>query len=810
MAISNIAKKVIDNSAKLAREVGSNLIETEHLLFGILTLENTNACKILNSFGVTKDAYRKVIISYQSKKNSDVVNKVGYSRNVSSIFAKTSDFNEKNASNSQEIEYILRLLINDPKFKSVFLLEKIFKIDVEKLKNKLSNFLDFEQEKDFSVQIKTETKSKQKTTVSLPDELKQLGIDLTEKIKNKTNFKIIGRDSETERVIEILCRKTKNNPVLIGEAGVGKTSVVEGLASRIVSNDVPEVLKDKIIFSLDMASLMAGTKFRGSMEQKLKDAISVILENQNIIVFIDEIHMLAEAGSKDGEISPADILKPYLARGELHLVGATTLDEYKYIEKDPALERRFQPVNVEEPTEETTVEILQGIKNSFEEFHKVKISDDAISAAVSLSVRYITNRFLPDKAIDLIDEACSKMKVSSSVVPDEVKELNRQISELDAQKEVYRKNQNFIMANEMNSKKSYLLNKIQEIKAGLGKKSFEEIDADDIRKVVSSWTKIPVNKLTATDAEKLLKLESIIGEKVIGQPEAVSVVSSAIRRSRADINDPNRPIGSFLFLGPTGVGKTELTKAIADVLFDSEDAIIRFDMSEFMESHSVARLIGAPPGYVGHEDGGELTEAVRKKPYSIVLFDEIEKAHSDILNILLQIFDEGRLTDSAGKLVNFKNTLIILTSNNGVQDLIARRKYEKAHKEEKRVSTDEFLMSKLRDNFKPELLNRIDSVVIFDSLTKESLLKITDIMIVKLMKNLDRSRKITLQVTEEAKGLITEKGYDEAYGARPLKRVIDKEIRDPLANMIVGGELPNSSAVEVDAEDGKFIFKVLC
>ena len=504
------------------------------------------------------------------------------------------------------------------------------------------------------------------------------------------------------------------------------------------------------------------------------------------------------------------MLKPYLARGELHLVGATTLDEYKYIEKDPALERRFQPVNVEEPTEETTVEILQGIKNSFEEFHKVKISDDAISAAVSLSVRYITNRFLPDKAIDLIDEACSKMKVSSSVVPDEVKELNRQISELDAQKEVYRKNQNFIMANEMNSKKSYLLNKIQEIKAGLGKKSFEEIDADDIRKVVSSWTKIPVNKLTATDAEKLLKLESIIGEKVIGQPEAVSVVSSAIRRSRADINDPNRPIGSFLFLGPTGVGKTELTKAIADVLFDSEDAIIRFDMSEFMESHSVARLIGAPPGYVGHEDGGELTEAVRKKPYSIVLFDEIEKAHSDILNILLQIFDEGRLTDSAGKLVNFKNTLIILTSNNGVQDLIARRKYEKAHKEEKRVSTDEFLMSKLRDNFKPELLNRIDSVVIFDSLTKESLLKITDIMIVKLMKNLDRSRKITLQVTEEAKGLITEKGYDEAYGARPLKRVIDKEIRDPLANMIVGGELPNSSAVEVDAEDGKFIFKVLC
>ena len=813
MAISNLVKSVIDSSALFAREMGSSKIETEHLLYGVLDCETSVSSKLLHSVGINKSAYRKVIKSYQKNTEKQLIKEVGYSKNVSLIFAKTSQFNEKNGSKSQEIEYILHLLLSNENFKSFVIVGNVFKIDVKKLQLKLKNILDSSIENIKPLDENKQAKKSIKNGSELPDELKNLGIDLTQKIREKVGFKIIGRDDETDRIIEILCRKTKNNPVLIGEAGVGKSSVVEGLAQRILEGNVPDNLQRNIIFSLDMASLVSGTKFRGSMEERLKKAINTILERDDIIVFIDEIHMLAEAGSKDGEISPSDILKPYLARGELRLIGTTTLDEYrKYIEKDPALERRFQPVNIEEPSVEATIEILKGIRNSFEEFHSVRISDEAIEQAVNLSVRYITNRFLPDKAIDLIDEACSKVKVSSSALPEEVKKLNLKILELDEKKSELIKSESFVLANEINNQKKLLLDKIDEIKFSSGKfgKMFAEINGDHIRDVVSAWTKIPVNKITSSETEKLMNLESVLGAKVIGQPEAISVVSGAIRRSRADINDPNRPIGSFLFLGPTGVGKTELTKAIADVMFDSEDSIIRFDMSEFMESHSVARLIGAPPGYVGHEDGGELTEAVRRNPYSIVLFDEIEKAHSDIFNIMLQIFDEGTLTDSNGKKVNFKNTIIILTSNNGVQDLVKRRKFEKENPSEKKVSTDEFLMDKLRDKFKPELLNRIDSVVIFDSLSKESLIKISDIMIQKLMKNLNRSRKISLNVTPEARMLICEKGYDEAYGARPLKRVIDKDIRDPLANMIVSGSLQNNSAVEIGACGNKFTFTVLC
>ena len=814
MAEVNVLNSIAASSMNFAKSLGSARLETEHVLYGILCLGSSTASKILADLGVTKDAYKKVMFSYLKNKKVEPSLNVAISRPVSQIFAKTNQFLKKNMLKSQESEYILHFIISNQEFRASQILASVFKLDLNKLKNKLEQYLKIDDIKTIEAEIKTAKKSARKINFELPDALKDLGYDLTKKVASKEMAKIIGRDAETERVIEILCRKTKNNPVLLGEAGVGKSSVVEGFAQRLIAGDVPEVIEGKIIFSLDLASLMAGTKFRGSMEQKLKDAINAIQENENIIVFIDEIHMLAEAGAKDGEISPADILKPYLARGELHMIGATTLDEYKkYIEKDPALERRFQPVNVEEPSKEDAIEILRGIKTSFENFHGVKILDDAIETAVNMSIRYITNRYLPDKAIDLIDEACSKAKVNASQLPPEVKEYNAQILLLEKEKEDCKKMQNYIKADEINQKIGVLNKKIAEIKQNQilkTGKSFAEISGDDVRVVVSSWTKIPVNKLSSSEKEKLMNLENLIGEKVIGQPEAVSVVSSAIRRSRADINDPNRPIGSFLFLGPTGVGKTELTKAIADVLFDSENSIIRFDMSEFMESHSISRLIGAPPGYVGHEDGGELTEAVKKNPYSIVLFDEIEKAHPDIFNIMLQIFDEGRLTDSSGKKINFKNTLIILTSNNGVQDLIARRKYEKANPDEVRVSTDEFLMDKLRDKFKPELLNRIDSVVIFDTLSKESLLKISDLMLKSLQKNLDRTRKISLEVTTPARLLICDKGYDEAYGARPLKRVIDKELRDPLANMIVSGSLANGSAVRVDAENGKFVFQVLC
>lgn len=812
MTISNELKQVIDNSMSFAKMLFSKTIETEHLLYGIMC-NNSKASKVLSDVGVNKDSYRKVMFSNLKNKRDVTVKEVSYSKNVLSIIAKVSKNNEKNISKCGDSEKILRILLENENFRATKILISVFKIDTKNLLKKLEDVVGFESQTNLGDTIKTNVQKKE-FSYELPKELENLGENLSLKMAKKSDQKIIGRDAETERIIEILCRKTKNNPVLIGEPGVGKSSVVEGLALRINSFNVPELLFGKIIFSLDLASLMSGTKFRGSMEQKLKTAITAIQENKNIIVFIDEIHMLAEAGSKDGEISPADILKPYLARGELQTIGATTLDEYKkYIEKDPALERRFQPVNVDEPSKEDTIEILKGIRPSYENFHGVKISDEAIESAVMLSIRYITNRFLPDKAIDLIDEACSKARVSSSVLPKEIRELNQRLANLDEEKRECIKKEDYIGAKLINDKKLDIENRIEQIKTEEYQKTgreFTEITADNIREVVSSWTKIPVNKLSSSEKEKLMNLESILSEKVIGQNEAVAVVSRAIRRARADINDPNRPLGSFLFLGPTGVGKTELTKAIADVLFDSEDSVIRFDMSEFMESHSIARLIGAPPGYVGHEDGGELTEAVRKNPYSIVLFDEIEKAHPDIFNLLLQVLDEGRLTDSSGKLVNFRNTLIILTSNNGVQDLIARRKFEKTNPEQVKVSTSEFLMDKLRDKFKPELLNRLDSIVIFDSLSKESLLKISGLMLASLAKNLMRTRKITLEVTSNAKSLICEKGYDEEYGARPLKRVIDKEIRDELANMIVSGSLQNGSVIRVDSDGNKFDFEILC
>lgn len=809
MAFSNELKEVVRVSKEFAASAGTEKVDTSHLFYGILSQKNCLAAKYLEDVGIDLDTYKNVMNKYLKQKQSYSSGEAVLSSSVKSIFAKISSFYEKNASKPQEIELLLLIMLKNENYKITKLIKNVYKIDIENLKNRLSEVV-YKSPEDGENEHTTKITDVNK---NLPESLKNLGIDLTEKLKQNNFQKIIGRDEETARVIEILCRKTKNNPVLIGEAGVGKSSVVEGLAQRILANDIPEMLRGKIIFSLDLASLMAGTKFRGSMEQKIKDAISAILENDNIILFIDEIHMLAEAGSKDGEISPADILKPYLARGELHCIGATTLDEYRrYIEKDPALERRFQTVAVDEPSKEDTIKILHGIRPSFENYHGVKISDEAIEAAVSMSIRYIQNRFLPDKAIDLIDEACSKLRVNSSFMSPEIREINLKLGRLENDKKDAISRQDFILANQINDEMRNLKNRILDIKSVQIQQngaSFDEISAENIRDVVSKWTRIPVSKISSTEREKLLNLEQILSQRVIGQDEAVANVSKAIRRAKADINDPNRPIGSFLFLGPTGTGKTELTKAIGDILFDSEDSIIRFDMSEFMESHSVSRLIGAPPGYVGHEDGGELTEAVKRKPYSIVLFDEIEKAHPDVFNILLQILDDGRLTDSRGKNVNFKNTLIILTSNNGVQKLLDRRKFEEEHPEEMKVDTQKFLLDRLRDNFKPELLNRIDSIVVFNNLSKESIMKIADIMLSSLIKRF-KDKDIALEITESARELVADKGYDKLYGARPLRRVIDKEIKDPLAEKLISGEIVTNSAVKVDSNGENFIFEIIC
>ncbi|MBR6788707.1 MAG: ATP-dependent Clp protease ATP-binding subunit, partial [Clostridia bacterium] len=635
---------------------------------------------------------------------------------------------------------------------------------------------------------KNPTRSGNSTQTELPKNLSDLGVDFTQRARENKIDPIIGRKEEIERIIEILCRKTKNNPVLIGEPGVGKSAVVEGLAREVVAGNVPELLKDKIIFSLDIGSLVAGTKYRGELEQRLKNAIDTIIAQGNIIVFIDEMHTLAQAGGKEGEVTPSDMLKPYLARGELQTIGATTTDEYrKFIEKDKALERRFQPIIVNPPTVEQTIEILKGIRPNYEEFHKIKITDDAIVSAATLSDRYISDRFLPDKAIDLIDEAASRAKVSGNRVPPEVKELEEKIALLQ-------KNINIVVDRDDYDKAAEYKKLRDDTQAQLDAKRKEwklssstEIGAEEIAEVVSKWTKIPITKLTETELERLNNLESILHERVVGQDMAVASVSKAIRRARAGLKDPKRPIGTFLFLGPTGVGKTELTKALASAMFDDENNIIRIDMSEYMEGHSVSKLIGAPPGYVGFDDGGQLTEQVRRKPYSVVLFDEIEKAHPDVYNILLQLLDEGRLTDSQGRLVSFKNTIVIMTSNVGVNELKVKRSIGFNSSQQMVDDNEEQILSNaLKRHFRPEFLNRIDVICYFKHLTEENIKKIADVMMVKVTKKLT-DRNISLRYTPAIVEYVIKNGYDPEYGARPLRRIIEQTIEDALAEALLTG-----------------------
>lgn len=639
----------------------------------------------------------------------------------------------------------------------------------------------------------------------LPAQLADLGVDVTQKARENKLDPVIGRENEVARIIEILCRKTKNNPVLIGEPGVGKSAIIDGLARAIVDGKVPRQLQNHIIFSLNIGSLMAGTKYRGQLEEKLKSAIDLIISSGNIIVFIDELHTLMQAGSKDGEVTPADILKPYLARGEMQTIGATTTDEYrKYIEADKAMERRFQPVTVEPPTIEQTIEILKGLRKNYENYHRVKLSDEAIEAAAKLSDKYISDRFLPDKAIDLIDEAMSCAKVSASTTAN--------VSELTAELAETKKKMNECAARceyaEAEKQKQRCEAIEKEIKSRTLQSAAEQeqtsktIYADEIADVVSRWTKIPVSKLTETESERLKNLEGMLHERVIGQDRAVEAVSKAIRRARAGLKSDARPIGSFLFLGPTGVGKTELTKALAEVMFDNENAIIRLDMSEFMESHSVSKLIGSPPGYVGFDDGGQLTEKVRRHPYSVVLFDEIEKAHPDVFNILLQMLDDGRLTDSQGRTVSFKNTIIIMTSNVGATEASAKREigFNAAGKRESDAQNDAY-MKALRAMFRPEFLNRIDVICVFDKLTKDDVGKIAKIMLQRVENTL-KDKNITLSITPDALEYLIDKGFDAEYGARPLRRVIEQNVEDEIAESIIDGKITDNSTVRVDY-DGK-------
>ncbi len=813
------AKLALDNSVKLARSLDNYQVGTEHLLYGLASVTSSMASKLLAEQGVTAELVADYITKKGSNDNS-VRGVMEYSPRVKNIIAAAADIAVQVNTMYIVTEHLLYVLLVDSGNQACSIIKNLGANYVA-LRNRTYQSItggEVDPTLDKGNNYKTDKAIKNKSQIeninaNLPEVLKDMGVDITARAKAGKMDPVIGREKETARIIEILCRKTKNNPVLIGEAGVGKSAVVEGLAQAIVKGEVPELLKGKTIFSFEIGSLMAGTKFRGSMEEKLKNAIEAIISNKNIIVFIDEIHMLAQAGGKDGEIGPADMLKPYLARGEMQTIGATTTDEYrKFIEKDKALERRFQPIQVGEPSEEDTIKILKGLKDSYEAFHKIKITDEAIEAAVSLSVRYIMDRSLPDKAIDLIDEASSKAKVGASNIPPEIKKLDDEIKQLEIQKAEASRTEDYERANECKANIALLNERRENMRSNWLKVNdgqMGKITAEDIAEVVSSWTNIPVTKLTETEKDRLINLEKLLHKRVVGQDEAVVAVSKAIRRARAGLKDPKRPIGSFIFLGPTGVGKTELTKALAEALFDDENSVIRLDMSEYMEAHSVSKLIGAPPGYVGHDDGGQLTEQVRRKPYSVVLFDEIEKAHPDVFNILLQVLDDGRLTDSQGRTVSFKNTIIILTSNVGVADLpknTAGLGFGTSSNDNKNSNTKELLTKALQNKFKPEFLNRIDVVVIFDWLTKTDIEKIANIMITNVNKKLE-SKHITLKFTNGAMKEIFEKGYSNTYGARPLKRFIEQSIEDNLAEEILIGNISEGDEVTVGCTSGKFTFK---
>jgi ATP-dependent Clp protease ATP-binding subunit ClpC len=638
--------------------------------------------------------------------------------------------------------------------------------------------------------------------------LDQLTRDLTQLAREGELDPVMGRAEEIARVIRILSRRTKNNPALIGEPGVGKTAIVEGLAQRIVSEDIPEVLKGKRVLALDVGGLVAGTRFRGDFEERMRQMIQELqAEEKNIILFIDELHSIVGAGGAEGAVNASSMLKPALARGELQVVGATTLDEYrKHVEKDPALERRFQPVLVSEPTVDETVAILFGLRDRYEAHHRVKISDEAIIAAAQLSDRYITDRYLPDKAIDLLDEAAAEVRLRSTVPPVDVKRIEEEIAALEREKEDAVRAEDYERAASLKQREEELraeLEQHQEGWAGQRETNAPEVTREDIARILEEWTGVPATNIVQEEAEKLLNLEAVLHERVVGQEQAVKAVAEAIRRARAGIKDPKRPVGSFIFLGPTGVGKTELARTLAEYLFGEEDAMIRIDMSEFQERHTVSRLVGAPPGYVGYDEGGQLTEQVRRRPYSVVLFDEIEKAHPDVFNILLQILDDGRLTDAQGRTVNFENTVIIMTSNVGSQHLVSDRQFGFTAREGVDFrETERRAREALERSFRPEFLNRVDEIIVFQPLTKEDVLEIVDIMLKRLNKHLE-SQKVSIEVTEAAKEFLAEEGYDPKFGARPLARAIRRHIENPLSSRIIGGEFGPGDTVLVDrAEDG--------
>ena len=827
LRLTDSANTALQTAGGVALQFGSYSIDSEHILYGLTAINDSVSSKILKNYGVTSESLITVFAKLYKNTSTIISRDVDIAIDGKECLIVASQFANQIGHDFVGTEHLLISLLLGDNYKSTHILRKYFKINTFDLRNNVLQVIKSNSmsrgsmdttfsygEDPYERPNYQQSYSQNYNQEGLPDFIKEMGRDLTQKARDGKIDPIIGRQEETERMIEILCRKNKNNPVLIGEAGVGKSAVVDGLALAIASGNVPELLKNKTIFSLELGSLMAGTKYRGDLEEKLKQVIDYIVNNQDIIVFIDEIHTLMQVSDGKGGINPADMLKPYLARGEFQTIGATTTDEYKqYIEKDKALERRFQPVMVNPPTVEQTIEILRGLKDSFEVFHKVRITEEAIVAAASLSDRYIMDRSLPDKAIDLIDEASSKAKLVGKKKPEELTKLEEEIARWEVEKKEALLAENFERAGEFRDKIRLNQDKIKELHNTAFAGDELTITSEDICNVISKWTKIPVSKITEDERERLLKLEEILHKRVIGQNEAVTAVCKAIRRARIGLKDNNRPIGSFMFLGQTGVGKTELCKALAEAMFDNENAVIRLDMSEYMEKHSVSKLIGSPPGYVGFDEGGQLTEKVRRKPYSVVLFDEIEKAHPDVFNLLLQVLDDGRLTDSQGRLVSFKNTIIIFTSNVGVSELPKKKAgfgfgIEDMNNNDDYDIIKETLISAFKRRFKPEFVNRIDVTTVFHPLEYQHLSQIAKLFICNLNKRLLAQQNTSLKMTESALNYLIEKGYDREYGARPLRRLIEQEIEDRLAEQFLEGSIPHGSVITISAKEGKLTFRV--
>jgi ATP-dependent Clp protease ATP-binding subunit ClpC len=794
------AQKVLALAQEEAVRLGHNNIGTEHILLGLIREGEGIAAKALTALGLGPDKIQKEVEALIGR-GHESTQTIHYTPRAKKVIELSMDEARKLGHSYVGTEHILLGLIREGEGVAARVLNNLG-VSLNKARQQVLQLLG-------SNESVAGHQGGTASHVSTPT-LDSLARDLTAIAREGSLDPVIGRSKEIQRVIEVLSRRTKNNPVLIGEPGVGKTAIAEGLAQQIVNNEVPETLRDKRVMTLDMGTVVAGTKYRGEFEDRLKKVMDEIRQAGNIILFIDELHTLIGAGGAEGAIDASNILKPALARGELQCIGATTLDEYrKYIEKDAALERRFQPIHVDEPTIEESIQILKGLRDRYEAHHRVSISDEAIIQAVKLSDRYITDRFLPDKAIDLIDEACSKVRLRSFTAPPNLKELEQKLEEVRKEKDAAVQSQEFEKAASLRDAEQRLREQLEETKRAWKEKQGQEnseVTVEDIAMVVSSWTGIPVAKLAQTETERLLKLEEILHSRVIGQEEAVKAVAKAVRRARAGLKDPKRPIGSFIFLGPTGVGKTELARALAEAMFGDEDALIRIDMSEYMEKHSTSRLIGSPPGYVGYEEGGQLTEKVRRKPYSVVLLDEMEKAHPDVFNILLQVLEDGRLTDSKGRTVDFRNTILIMTSNVGA-DALKRNKYVGFNVQDESQQYKDMkgkVMDELKKAFRPEFLNRIDEIIVFHSLEKKHLTQIVNLMAEQLVKRL-KEQDIDLELTEAAIEKIAQEGYDPEYGARPLRRALQKHIEDRLSEELLKGAITKGQKVVVDVKDNEFV-----